>query len=111
MAVNEMTSTIVVCDPADRTVKTFNYTGDLLHRFEPSGIEDGLACVPAGIHVLLSGEICVCDSLNHTVSEETQSADILLTCSQYNIRRICNLTQIVSEHIMYRQFSFRLVVA
>ena len=68
VALNEMSNLIVVCDPADRLIKSFNYTGDLVHRFEPSGVDDGLACIPAGIHILLNGDICVCDSLNHTVS-------------------------------------------
>jgi len=43
-------------------------SGELLHKFEPTSALDGLACVPAGLHVLLSGNICLCDSLNHMVS-------------------------------------------
>lgn len=68
VAINEISNLIVVCDPSDRIIKLFNYTGDLVHRFEPCGVDDGLACIPSGIHVLLNGNICVCDTLNHTVS-------------------------------------------
>jgi len=63
-----MSNSIVVCDPTDRLIKTFDYNGNLIKKFEPCGVEDGLACVPTGIHILLNGNICVCDSLNHTVS-------------------------------------------
>ena len=63
-----MESSIVACDPTDRLVKVFNFTGDLLHKFEPCGPADGLTCIPTGIHVLFNGNICICDSLNHSVS-------------------------------------------
>ncbi|XP_067946654.1 tripartite motif-containing protein 3-like isoform X2 [Watersipora subatra] len=68
LSVNEMTNTIVVSDPTDRRIKVFNYTGDMLERFQPCGSDDGLTCIPTGIHVLINGQFCVCDSLNHTVS-------------------------------------------
>ncbi|KAF6017876.1 hypothetical protein EB796_023815 [Bugula neritina] len=77
VGINAMSNSIVVCDPTDRLIKTFDYNGNLIKKFEPCGVEDGLACVPTGIHILLNGNICVCDSLNHTVAVFTESGGLV----------------------------------
>lgn len=75
MTVYDLMNIILVSDPGDRKIKSFNYSGDLLSQFEPQGPLDGLACTPAGICVQQNGDIMVSDVLNHTVSK---------TCSNTN---------------------------
>lgn len=62
------TNSIAVSDPLEKTIKTFSYAGQLMSTFSPRSPLEGIAVVPGGLFVESTGDIVVCDILNHTVN-------------------------------------------
>lgn len=68
---------VIVCDPADSSIKYFTYEGNILYKFQPVSNSEGLSTIPSGIYLTPLHQLIVADSLNHTVSLYTERGILL----------------------------------